>query len=585
MLSYVSRWPMALRVAMSSAIVMLAGLAAGDIGAGLVATLGVFTANYGSDRPYRNRGAQLAVIAVALAAAVTIGAWAATVTIGVAVVAVSVIAVFAVWLCAALSVGPPGAYMFVVVCAAGAGISASHRPAWQIGLLVLAGGAIGWIGQMSGVLMAPRGPEKAAVAAAGQAVAGYLDTVGTSDSTIARRRAATALSRAWAVLVDYQPRSAPGGRLRGLREANHALHVLFTDAMTAVGQGRAVSADAAAIARAIATEELDPGVVANRDPGRAPLRRPPTVTLLNRAIRPGAQTRWVMTRVGIAAPVAGGAAGMLGMGHVYWAMAAAVLMLHQGAHRAATVKRGAQRVLGTVVGLGLAAAILSAHPQGLWLVLVVAALQFAIELVVVRNYGLATVFITGIALTIASAGGRTDVGVLILDRGADTAIGCGVGLAVYLLAVRRQEAHRIDESVVSALEGTIAATRFLARGDADSLASRAARRDLQDRIFDLAEAEEAARHGSGRDRAAATRLAPIAAAAEHLGYATVAACWDAEQRGDSVFGTADPESYLDVLQEISESARTSTVPPVAEELPPFAAPEVRLLSRALSERR
>ena len=151
--------------------------------------------------------------------------------------------------------------------------------------------------------------------------------------------------------------------------------------------------------------------------------------------------------------------------------------------------------------------------------------------------------------------------------------------------MRRHEAHRIDESVVSALEGTIAATRFLARGDADSLAARAARRDLQDRIFDLAEVEDAARHGSGRDRAAAARLAPIVAATEHLGYATVAACWDAEQRGDSVFGTADPESYLDVLQEISESARTSTVPPVAEELPPFAAPEVRLLSRALSERR
>ncbi len=585
MLSYVSRWPMALRVAISSAIVLLIGLAAGDIGAGLVATLGVFTANYGSDRPYRNRGAQLAVIAVALAAAVTIGAWAATVMIWVAVIAVSVIAVFAVWLCAALSVGPPGAYMFVLVCAAGAGISVSHRPAWQIGLLVLAGGAIGWIGQMSGALIAPRGPEKAAVAAAGQGVAGYLDTVGTADSTVARRRAAMALSRAWAVLVDYQPRSAAGGLLRRLREANHALHVLFTDAMAAVGEGRAISADAAAVARGIATGDLDPGVVANRDQGRAPLRRPPTVTLLNRAIRPGAHTRRVMMRVGIAAPVAGAVAGMLGMGHVYWAMAAAVLVLHQGAHRAATIERGAQRVFGTVVGLGLAAAILSANPQGLWLVLVVAALQFAIELFVVRNYGLATVFITGIALTIASGGGRTDVGVLILDRGADTVIGCGVGLVVYLLSVRRQEAHRISESVVTAIEGTIAATRFLARGDADSLPSRAARRDLQDRIFDLAEAEEAARHGSRRDRAAATRLAPIVAAAEHLGYATVAACWVAEQRGDRVFGTAAPVAYLDVLQQISESARTSTVPPVAEELPPFAAPEVRLLSRALSERR
>lgn len=585
MLSYASRWSMALRVAISTAIVMLIGLAAGDIGAGLISTLGVFTANYGSDRPYRNRGAQLAVIAVALAAAVTIGAWAATAMIWVAVIAVSAIAVFAVWLCAALSVGPPGAYMFVLVCAAGVGISASHRPAWQIGLLVLVGGSIGWIGQMSGVLIAPRAPEKAAVAAAGQAVADYLDTIGTAESTAARRRAAAALSRAWAVLVDYQPRAAAGSLLLRLREANHALHVLFTDAMTAVGDGRAVPGDAAAVARGIATLELDPGVVASRDPGRAPLRRPPTVTLLNRAIRPGAHTGRVMMRVGIAAPVAGAAAGMLGMGHVYWAMAAAVLMLHQGTHRAATVKRGAQRVLGTIVGLGLAAAILSAHPQGLWLVLVVAVLQFAIELFVVRNYGLATVFITGIALTIASGVGRTDVGVLMLDRGADTVIGCGVGLAVYLLAVRRQEAHRISESVVGVIDDTIAATRFLADGDADSLAARAARRDLQDRIFELAEADEAARNGSRRDRAAATRLAPIVAAAEHLGYATVATCWVAEQRGERVFDTADPEVYLAVLREISESALTSTVPSVAGELPLFAAPEVRLLSRALSERR
>lgn len=30
------------------------------------------------------------------------------------------------WLCNALNVGPPGAYVFVVACAAGIGVSASH---------------------------------------------------------------------------------------------------------------------------------------------------------------------------------------------------------------------------------------------------------------------------------------------------------------------------------------------------------------------------------------------------------------------------------------------------------------------------
>ncbi len=577
------RWPIALRVAISTAVPMLIGWAAGDIGAGLIATLGAFTADYGTDRPYRNRAVQLAVIAVSLAAAVTLGAWAAT-SVWTAVAAVSAIAVFAVWLCAALAVGPPGAYMFVLVCAAGVGISASHRPPWHVGLLVLVGGLVAWISHISAVLSDPRGPEKAALADAGNAVADYLDSTGGGQAQAARRGAAQALTRAWAVLVEYQPRSAADGSLLLLREANHALHVLFTDAMTAVGTGRPLPGGGAATARAIGTLDLAPGVIANRDPHRPPLRRPPLPSLLGRAIRPGGHTRRVMWRVGIAAPVAGAVAGTLGIGHVYWAMAAAVLVLHQGTHRVATLRRGAERVLGTLVGLGLAAAILGLYPQGLWLVLVVVALQFVIELFVVTHYALATVFITALALTIASGGGQADIGALIVDRGVDTVIGCGVGLMVYLSAVRRQEAHRLTDALVDMIGHTITTTRFLARGDVASLASRGARRDLQNSIFDLAAAEEAARHGSRRDRAAAYGLSGIVAAAEHLGYATVTGCWAAEQGSQGFFGSADPEAYLLLLQRISDSIRLATAAPSSPELPPFAAPEVRLLIRGIAER-
>ena len=170
------RWPLAARVAVSTAITAGVGWAAGDIGAGLIATLGVFTADYGTDRPYANRGIQSAIIAVALAAAVTVGAWAAALT-WLAVAGVSVVAVLAVWLCAALGVGPPGGYMFVVVCAAGIGVSASHLMPWQIGLLVLGGGATAWLAQMSGAIADPRGPEKKAVAAYLRAASVGLATV------------------------------------------------------------------------------------------------------------------------------------------------------------------------------------------------------------------------------------------------------------------------------------------------------------------------------------------------------------------------------------------------------------------------
>jgi len=284
-----------LRVAVSTAIPITVGWAAGDVGAGLIATLGVFTAVYGNDRPYLNRGVQAAVIAVALATAVAVGAWAATIT-WVAVAAVSAAAVVAVWLCAALSVGPPGAYMFVLVCAAGVGVSASHLPAWRVGLLVLAGGAIAWCAQMSAVLTGTRGPEKAAVAAAGEAVAGYLELADTNRSAMARQHAASALSRAWVAIVDQQPRTAATDLLRRLREANHALHVLFTDAMSAVDAGQPIPAGAATTARVIGTLDLAPTAVLDRGSNRPPLRPPPTLTLLARAVRPGSHTRRVMLR-------------------------------------------------------------------------------------------------------------------------------------------------------------------------------------------------------------------------------------------------------------------------------------------------
>lgn len=577
------RWPLALRVAVSTAIPILIGWAAGDISAGLIASLGAFTADYGTDRPYLNRGAQSAVVAVALAAAVTVGAWAAATT-WLAVVAVSAVSVVAVWLCSSLSVGPPGAYMFVLVCAVGVGFSAANLPPLRIGLLVLAGGVVAWVAQMSAALVAPRGPEKGAVAVAGESVAGYVELAGTSGAILARRRAAAALSQAWVVLVDQQPRSAGGGVLHRLREANHALHVLFTDTMSAVAAGEPVPAEAAATARAVGSLTADPAVVANRDFDRAPLRPPPATTLLVQAVKPGAHTRQVLLRVAVAVPLAGAAAALLGLSHVYWAMATALLMLHQGAHRLATLQRAADRLIGTLVGLGLAAVVLSAHPQGLWLVLVVSLLQFAIELTVVRNYALATVFITAIALTIATGTHRVDIPALLVTRGVETALGCGVGIAVYLIAALHQDARRVERAVTDTLNHTITATAFLARGDATSLAARSARRELQQSVFRLTDAEEAAYRGSRRDRAEADRLAAIVSAAEQLGYATVAACWAAEQNPETVFGSADADSYLALLAGLDQALRTGVAPARVDridELPTFAAPEVSVLTAAL----
>ena len=584
------RWPFAARVAGCTAVLVGITWAAGDIGAGLIATLGMFTADYGSRRPYINRAVQSALIAVALAAAVTIGVWSAHAD-WLAVAAVSTVAVVAVWLCTGLAVGPPGAFVFALACAAGVGVSASHRPAWQVGLLVLAGGAMAWMATMSAALTDPRRPEKAAVAAAGQAVAAYAEATAdhaaarrtAADHIAARRTAAVALVNAWAVLIDYQPRGDRTNRsLAGLRRANHTLHNLFTDTMAAASMGRSMPPDTASLARGIGTFQAHPAVIADRDESRLQLRRPATVVQLIRALGPNAHCRRVMVRVAIATPLAGACAASFGISHAYWAMAAAVLMLHQGDHRIATVRRGAARILGTFAGLCLAALILSTHPSGLWLVAVLAVLQYAIKMSNVRNYALATVFTTATGLTIGTATHPVDVGELLTARALDTLIGCGIAIVVFLIAVNLQETDRIPECLRRTMRRILTMTEFLAHGDSSSLAARRARRELQESIFELNAAEDAARQGYPRNRATAARLSRIIGATEDLGFATIAASWAAEQGRARLFESAGADTYLAILGELSQSIASADPQLLSRELPPFAAPELRELAAAIA---
>jgi Fusaric acid resistance protein-like len=539
------RWPFGVKSGLGAGIMVGAGVAAGNVGAGLIGTLGTFTSRYGSSRPYLNRGVQLAVIAVTLAVMVSLGVWAAPVP-WLGVLVVSVAAVAAVWLCNALAVGPPGAYMFVVACAAGIGVSASQLGPVRVGLLVLAGGVVAWLIQMAGALTDFRRPERSAVAAAGAAVAAFIEAAGAPAAAAARRRAAATLHESWSVLVNYQPLNPrPSSELHRLRAANHALHVLFADAMTAAADGGPQQPGAAQQARKLSTLELRPGAVGSRDIDRIPLRRPPVARLLRRAVTPGSQTRNVMLRVAIAAPIAGMIAAMLGVGRAYWAMAAAVLVLHQGVDWIRTLQRGTERLLGTWIGLGLAAVILLIHPQGIWLVLIVALLQFTIELLVVRNYTLAVVFITATALTIASGARRVDAGELLVSRGVDTAIGCAVAIVVYLVAARRQEAARLTDAIAHTLDAVAVTCANLDRGDATSLTARTARRDLQLATIAMLDAYDAAAGGSAGQRRSAEPRWDVVAATEDLAYRTIAACWDRDRDSDDRAETAFDTTAFD----------------------------------------
>ncbi|MCU1521844.1 MAG: hypothetical protein JWN19_2229 [Arthrobacter sp.] len=133
----------------------------------------------------------------------------------------------------------------------------------------------------------------------------------------------------------------------------------------------------------------------------------------------------------------------LGFGHNYWAMVAAVVPLvgHSTRHR---VSRGVQRIVGTALGLVLLAGILLLQPAPWQTVLVIAACQFGAEMFIARQYLLAQIFVTPLALISTLLVAPSAPGLLLRDRILETIIGAAVGIAVVLAPTvwRRLRARR-----------------------------------------------------------------------------------------------------------------------------------------------
>jgi uncharacterized membrane protein YccC len=123
----------------------------------------------------------------------------------------------------------------------------------------------------------------------------------------------------------------------------------------------------------------------------------------------------------------------------YWIVGSAVAVIGVAAARRAAFERGLHRLLGTLVGAAVYILLALLHPAGIWLAVLLGALQFTIELVVVRHYALALVFITPLVLLLTGAAtgsiGSLDVAG---ERLLDTLIGAALGAASGVLHPRAE---------------------------------------------------------------------------------------------------------------------------------------------------
>lgn len=118
---------------------------------------------------------------------------------------------------------------------------------------------------------------------------------------------------------------------------------------------------------------------------------------------------------------------LMGLNNPYWVPISCAAIM-QGATFRLVWHRNIHRIVGTVIGMGLAWVIF-ALPLGAWqLCLVIILLNYIIEFLVVRNYGLAVIFITPLTVIFADATTLTlSPERLVLIRLFDIVLGSVIG--------------------------------------------------------------------------------------------------------------------------------------------------------------
>lgn len=134
--------------------------------------------------------------------------------------------------------------------------------------------------------------------------------------------------------------------------------------------------------------------------------------------------------------LAGAVPTLLGLGHPYWAMVAALAAI-SGPDTTARLVRAGHRAGGTLLGVAAAALLLSLPLTPLGTIAAVVLLQCAAELLVGRNYALALVAVTPLALLMVELAHPVGNATLLHDRAIETLLGAAIGAAVTVATHRR----------------------------------------------------------------------------------------------------------------------------------------------------
>jgi len=429
-----ARWRIGLRAALSIGLPLVIGVLIGKPDWGALASVGGLAGVYGGDTPQRHRIRLVAAVGLALAIVVPLSSLCANVT-WLSVVYVGAVAGVASLCCLGLRVPPPREYLLILAALVATGMPADLGGALRECAQVAAGVIVSLVVTIA---VGPRAGLTPAVNQAWTAVADLLRTAGTQDAPAARRRAISAFAHTRDVLWQAgasadelrSPAAAEIVFMAAISASIDAREPLETadwePALDGLREGRPVPPTANARpglrnAFIAAADVLRPDSPDSPESEVAEIERISVAERLREAVHSVALP--AAARIGIGVTLGAALGHALGLAHAYWvALTVAAVLL--GTNLTVIVRRTWHRIAGTIVGVGLAAAVFAPHPTALTVAFVALAAQFVAELLMPLMYAMGVALVTLIPIVLYHlANPGSDIGTALGARTLDTVIG------------------------------------------------------------------------------------------------------------------------------------------------------------------
>ncbi len=474
-------WGRAIGAAISMAVPIFIGLLIGQFHLGIIAGLGGFTYLYVFKIPYALQSKHMFFVGISMVLSAFLGSLAAPYPLAVSII-MGLIATFMIFVFNALKFIGPSALFFILVFA----ISADMEHVDFFGALARAGlvslgAALSWLIAMSGFLISPHQPEIQSLYKSYNQLINLSKSVGTEDFQKQKHLTMATLKEAEETLSAGQLPWSPSETYTRL------LHLAYesNEYLIYLGNHYANSSKPLSSEVIVVLEEITQSIKRKLKTPTAykeiiledltlqkrlqnmqkalknPISSLKPLTLnynykitdiLANAFDRNSLVFITALRFGVITTFAALIGYAFDFTRSYWISLSCVAVM-AGSSMIATYYRAIQRSVGTIIGVIIASVILYFQPSNYALAFCIFFFTLLTELFIVKNYGLAIIFITPNAVLLAATLTQADFSFFHFSgiRIMDVLIGSAIGLAGVIFTGKRSASSRIPKTVMRTL--------------------------------------------------------------------------------------------------------------------------------------